>query len=231
MRGTSRRLLFLLCGLAAVALGGCADLDFLPVWFPFQGPISDKLPGVKTPAERIAELQKLADTAASHSEEEKQKISEELAVSMRNEQDPLIRVQIIRTLGCYPGSAADAILKAALSDTETNVRLAACEGWSHRNDANAVALLSETLKGDVKGDVRLAAARALGETHHPAAVPALGEALSDPDPAMQYRAVLSLEMVTGKDLGRNVERWQEYVKNPPKGDKTPTMAEQMRSLF
>ena len=40
----------------------------------------------------------------------------------------------------------------------------------------------------------------------------LGEALADADPAMQYRAVLSLKKVTGKDLGNDVDRWQQYVK-------------------
>ena len=55
----------MLCGLAAVTAAGCAELDFLPSWVPFQGPASDQLPGVVTPAERIAELQKLSETAAS----------------------------------------------------------------------------------------------------------------------------------------------------------------------
>ena len=45
-------------GLATVA--GCADLDILPSWLPFQGPASDTIPGVVTPAERIAELRKLS---------------------------------------------------------------------------------------------------------------------------------------------------------------------------
>ena len=75
-----------------------------------------------------------------------------------------------------------------------------------------MALLSEALRSDVDADVRLAAAEALGETKNPAAVAALGEALSDSDPAMQYRAVLSLQQATGKDFGTSVERWQQYVK-------------------
>ena len=135
-----------------------------------------------------------------------------MAASIRTEKDPLIRLEIIRTLGRYPGPAADAILKAALSDPEARVRVAACEAWGKRNDAQAVALLSEALRSDVDADVRLAAAKALGETKNPAAVAALGEALTDSDPAMQYRAVLSLKQATGKDLGNSVERWQQYVK-------------------
>ena len=46
----------------------------------------------------------------------------------------------------------------------------------------AVKLLAETLRSDVDADVRLAAAKALGETKNPEAVAALGEALNDSDP-------------------------------------------------
>ena len=80
MPGASgQRILIALCGLAAVTAAGCADLDILPSWVPFQGPASDKLPGVVTPAERIAELRKLSDKAAASSAAEKQQISQQLA--------------------------------------------------------------------------------------------------------------------------------------------------------
>ena len=79
-------------------------------------------------------------------------------------------------------------------------------------------------------DVRLAAAKALGETRNPAAVPALGEALADADPAMQYRAVLSLKQATGKDLGNSVDRWQQYVKGEQPAP-APTLGERIRNWF
>ena len=66
MTGASgQRILVWLCGLAAVTAAGCADLDFLPSWVPFQSPAADQLPGVVAPAERIAELRKLADKAST----------------------------------------------------------------------------------------------------------------------------------------------------------------------
>jgi len=231
MTGASgRRILFLLCGLAAITAAGCADMDILPNWVPFQSPASDKLPGVVTPAERITELRKLSEKAAKSGAEEKQRISQQLAESIRTEKDPLIRMEIIRALGRYPGPAADAILKAALSDADTHVRVVACEAWGKRGDAQAVTLLSETLRSDVSADVRLAAAKALGETKNADAVAALGESLNDSDPAMQYRAVLSLRQVTGKDLGNDVNRWQQYVKGELP-EPTPSLAEQIRRLF
>ena len=87
------------------------------------------------------------------------------------------------------------------------------------------------LRADVNPDVRLAAAKALGETKSPEAVPALGEALTDTDPAMQYRAVLSLQKVTGKDLGNDVGRWQQYVKGQQPTATSPSLAERFLRLF
>jgi HEAT repeat protein len=229
-----RRVVLLLCGVVAVTAAGCADLDFLPSWVPFQGPASDHLDGVVTSQERIERLRKLAVAAAYAKPDEKLRTSEQLAAAIRTEKDPLIRLEIIRTLGHYPGPAADAILKAATSDTDAQVRTTACEAWGRRGDAQAIELLSEMLRGDADVDVRLAAAKALGETRNPAAVAPLGDALCAPDsdPAMQYRAVLSLQQVTGKkELGDNVQRWQLYVRGELPTDSTPTLSEQLRRLF
>lgn len=227
---SGQRILLWLCGWVALTVAGCADLDFLPSWIPFQGPASDQLPGIVTPAERIAELRKLSETAASSSDEERARISQQLVAAMPNEKDPLIRIEIIRALGRYPGPGVDAILKAALGDADTHVRAAGCEAWGRRGDAVAVKLLSDILRGDVDADVRLAAARALGATKRPEAVGALGEALADADPAMQYRAVLSLKQVTGKDLGNDVNRWQQYVKGEMT-EPAPSLAERIRRMF
>ena len=172
----------MLCGLAAMTAGGCADLDFLPSWVPFQGPASDTMPGVVPPRERIEQLKKLSVAAASATPSQRQQVSEQLAASIRTEKDPLVRLEIIRTLGRYSGPAADAILKAALSDSEAHIRAVACEAWGKRNDAQAVALLSEALRSDVDADVRLAATQALGETKNPAAVPALARPSPTPIP-------------------------------------------------
>ncbi len=226
---SGQRILWVLCGLAVMASAGCAELE-LPSWVPFQGPASDKMPGIVTPAERITELRKLSEKASSASPAEKQQISKQLAASIQTEKDPLIRLEIIRALGRYPGPDAEVILKAALTDDDTHVRVAACEAWGRHSDAQAVKLLSDMLRSDVDIDVRLAAAKALGETKNAAAVAALGEALADENPAMQYRAVLSLKKATGKDLGDSVDRWQRYVKGE-QPEPSPSFAERLRHLF
>ena len=99
---------------------------------------STSLAGVVSPRERVAQLKKLSETAASATPAQRQQVSDQLSASFRREKDPLIRLEIIRTLGHYPGPAADAILKAALSDSEARNRAVACEAWGKRNDAGAV---------------------------------------------------------------------------------------------
>ena len=72
--------------------------------------------------------------------------------------------------------------------------------------------MAGVLNGDVDQDVRLAAARALGQTHEQVAITALASALEDKSVAMQRRAVLSLQQITAQDLGNDVNKWREYAK-------------------
>jgi HEAT repeat protein len=202
------RFCILAFGFLSLLLSGCADL---PSWVPFQGPTSDSVPGVVSPARKIARLKKLASQAPQSDPATKQRVARQLVDAVRKETDPLIRAEIIRTLGEYSDPAADGILKAAVNDPDADVRMAACEAWGKRGDAQAAGLLASVLSGDLNKDVRLAAARALGKTKDQQAIAALGEALVDSDPAMQYRAVLSLKEITGADLGNNVDRWRQYV--------------------
>jgi HEAT repeat protein len=197
-------------GVMALLLSGCADM---PAWVPFQGARSDDLPGVVTPAAKIAQLKTLSSEAGKADQENKHRVVGQLITAIRSETDSLIRAEIIRTLGDYPDPAADPVLKAALNDPDADVRVIVCRIYGKRGDAEAVKLLAEVLKSDTDRDVRMAAARALGSSHDPSAIAALGAALEDTDPAMQYRAVASLRQVTHQDLGNDVEKWRAYVKN------------------
>jgi HEAT repeat protein len=232
MRNYHSSTIFFLCLAAMLAFSGCADLGELPTWVPFQGPISDTLPGVTTPAQRMARLQKLADTTAWQRPEQKRQITAELIVAYRTEQDLLIKTEIVRALGNYPGPDADEVLRSAVVDPETDIRLAACRAWAKRGGPEATALLAGRLVGDVDFDVRMAAAKALGEGKDPAAVAALGRALDDGDPAMQYRAVVALQNITGKDYGNDVNQWRQYVKGEtPKPAKPVSLAERIQKIF
>jgi len=229
---TIKRILTLACCLLAAGAGGCAEFGDLPSWVPFQQEVADELPGVTPPAERIATLRALAKRAAWSEPDQKQRICRQLVQAIRTEEDPMIRAEIIRTLGEYASEEADWVLRAASNDPDAEVRVAACEVWGKRRGVEAVARLGEALDGDIDANVRLAAARALGQTENPAAVAVLGHALEDNDPAMQYRAVLSLRKITGRDFGNDVNRWRQYVKGEiPEPSRPISLAERLRRMF
>ena len=210
------------------ALCGCSAL---PNWGPFRE-TPDRLPGVATPGEKLAALRKLAKDAGARNAEEKQQVVHDLTKSIREEPDPMIRAEIIKTLAHYPAPASDHVMKMALGDPDTDVRLASCKAWAYRGTPQAIKVLSEAVQGDRDKDVRMAAARALGQSKDPSAVAALGGLLDDPDPALQHSAVLALQETSGKDLGNDVNLWRQYVKGEnPKPDKPVSVAEQLRNMF
>ena len=219
-----KRLLPLLCCWIVVA--GCGR----GTWWWSSSP--DVVVGVVSPTKRIQELRELAENAASKTPVEKQQIAERLAGEM-HDRDALIRAQIVRTLGAFPCPTSDTILRAAVADPDIDVRMAACESWGKRGIPEAASILVGILNADIEHDVRVAAARALAHTHERIAVTALGSALEDHDPAMQYIAVLSLREITGQDLGNNVDTWRESIASGKLQPVQPntSVAERLRQTF
>ncbi|NLE38267.1 MAG: HEAT repeat domain-containing protein [Pirellulaceae bacterium] len=187
---------------------------------------------IKSPHERMVEYREMAKQGPSHAPEEQQRIAGQLAGEFRAENDPLIRAQIVRTLSKFRVGEADGVLRDAMEDSSLDVRIAACQVWGDCGSPEAVELLGRRIASDTNTDVRLAAARALGETRDQAAVAKLGVALDDSDPALQYRAVLSLRRLTGENLGNDVNRWRQYVKGEPIAPVEPiSIAERLRQMF
>jgi HEAT repeat protein len=166
-------------------------------------------------------LEQLREHAVWAKPQELVPISRQLAAVFRQETDPIIRAEIVRVLGVYPTAESLAVLRTALGDSDSEVRIAACLGWARRKGPEAAGAMSQLLCGDVDGDVRLAAAEALGDIGDRSGIAALGSVLEDKDPAMQYRAVTSLKKITGQDLGDDVNRWREYVQNESTGAGKP----------
>jgi HEAT repeat protein len=196
------------------------------------GKVSDTVPGVTPPREEIAALRQLVKQAGKMKPAEGERIAGEVAAKYPRESDPLVRLEIVRTLAVLPGAAAEATLREAAKDSDADVRVAVCHALGKRKGAVASEVLRERLAGDTDLDVRLAAAKSLGEIRDPASVAALGTALQDRDPAMQYQAVCSLRKVAPSDLGNDVERWRQYVKDGSVAPaKSLPLAEQFRGLF
>jgi len=206
------------CAICLAALGcanGPSGLNFTP-W----AKAPDTVAGLLPPHERIENLRAIAARDDLTDPTEQQEISQKLATEVRSEEDPMIRGEIIRALGNIPTPTATSVIRSALQDTDKGVRILACEAWAKRDNSESVLMLSKILRDDSDTDVRLAAAKGLGQTSDKRGIGALGVALSDKDPALQRRAVLSLRELTGEDFDNDVTRWQQYVKgetpNPPK---------------
>ncbi len=90
-----------------------------------------------------------------------------------------VRARAAIALGRIGDRQAVAPLLAALKDREYDVRLAACLGLGFFKDPDTFDDIATILLDDPKIEVRQAAAKALGNTGHPAALPYLMEALHD----------------------------------------------------
>ena len=209
----SRRFATLFSCIMLFALSGCASP-------------SVNTTGIATPAQRITALRAMrnnTDQAAA---------MKALTREIQQEDDMLIRAEIVRTVGSYSGAASDSLLRSALGDKAPEVRIVACECLGSRKDAESVRMLGAKSRKDDNIDVRLAAVRALGETGSQEALVALQPALENEDPAIQRRAALSMEKLTGKNLDGNVHRWQQYAKGQlPQADQEVSIAQRLRGMF
>src|SRR5262249_42846342 len=150
-----------------------------------------------SPVQRITAMQERAKKLAKAKPEEQEAFAAEMAHQMPSETDFNVRMAIITMMAHMNTPSANAILYAGMKDPEPEIRMPCCETWSKRPRPEATRMLAETLSGDTDLDVRLAAAKALSTAGDKEAVSALGRALEDTDPAMQFCAVTSLKKVTG----------------------------------
>jgi len=185
----------------------------------------------ETPYDRVQKYRQLAETAAEKSPQEREQIAQGLSQAFADEPDPIVRAQIVRTLGAYPTASATAALQRALADEHEHVRGAACFAWGRRGGEEAVMSLSTVLRTEKNADVRLAAVRALGEIGDAKAVPGLAVALEDTNVAVQHRAMTSLEGVTGRYYGKDVNAWRAFAQGQDVPPKTHSIAERVHEYI
>jgi hypothetical protein len=228
MQPSRYKLLALACAVLLLAVWGCASKPGSSSWkWPWESAPEDAV-GITTPAKRIEVMRQMRVDAPKQSPEQQQKIADDLAKQIQGEQDPLLRRHIIRTLGYYNAPVSAVVLKAAINDSDSSARIAACESWGRRGGAEAVEILTGILSSDTDLDVRLAAARAIGQTHEKSAVGNLAEALVDPNPAIQFRVASSLKEISGKDYGTDVNRWRAYAKGESTADPPVSLVERLK---
>ena len=210
---------------------GCAPAVKKSGGSPFASKKSSNEPvGIKTAAKTIEELKTVREQAKTLPPAEQQRYVQEMKQRLPQEQDPLVRMQIMDTLAEFPGPEAVAVMQAGMADSSPEVRIAGCKALGRRKGPDAVKELTRVLQSDTDIDVRIAATRALGETGDQAAVATLGEALNDSDPALQYRAVQSLKSISGRDYGSDMNAWKAYAKDT-RNTPPPTIADRFRNLF
>lgn len=179
--------------------------------------------------QKQTELANVRSRARSYSPAEQQQLVTKLAARYREEPSRVLRADLVRTLSAFNDKLSEETLIVAASDQDATVRRLACEGLGKRTSTESLNSLAQTVGTDTDADVRIAAARSLRNFKDPIAVRALGVALEENDAGMQFVAMESLRVVTGKNYGTSLPAWKEYVQGgTPAPVPPPSIAQQMR---
>ncbi len=224
----SRASWYVLALLISALCYGCASTEDLGTWWPWYVPdqSADLAKHGPISRQKIEQLEELRELGAPPAD-----LHTSLADQLGSEADPMVRLEVVRTLAAYPSEQSRVIIAAALKDPDVDVRVTACEALGKLGGPESGRLLGQALAHDTSVDVRIAATKALGEMQDPQAVPILAVALEDPDPALQFSGVEAMRMATGKDLGNDVNRWRQYAKNPDPNATDERLADKLRRPF
>jgi hypothetical protein len=178
--------------------------------------------------QRLEELQAWGQQAPQMSAERRREVAQTITTKLGQEANVALLQQSAWTLGRLQIPEADEGLKLLSEHASAEVRTASCLAWRYRGGNEAREALARILNSDTDGDVRVAAARQLGYFRDPESIAALGIALDDPSPALQYRAVESLKRITGENYGDDAAAWREFVAGgQAKPGPEPSWAERM----
>lgn len=160
---------------------------------------------------RMEEMQDWAHRGKTMPAEEQRQVATQLNKLIQEEANNVVVLQAVRTLGALTIPEAAEGLQQAARHASPDVRVVACEAWRHRGGPEAREQLTQIVNSDTDVDVRVSAARQLAYFRDTDSIRALGIALDDPNPALQFRAVESLKVITGQNYGDNVVAWREFV--------------------
>ena len=142
------------------------------------------------------------------------------------DEDPRIRQTAAEILGRLKDPRAIGPLILALVDEASEVREAASEAlknflfWEKSDAANRVVPELIVVLQDQRKDpeVRKNAAEALGKIKDPRAVEPLIATLKDKDSEVRWHAAEALEKITKEHFGREVAKWEEWLKKQKAGE-------------
>ena len=118
-------------------------------------------------------------------------------ISLLSDSDSWVRMAAARALGEVRNRSAVPALIGNLADADERVRELAVWALSELKDNRAVAALCHVLLSDARADVRRGAAEALGEIRSADALPALKQALNDPN--VNARAQWAISEIEGDE--------------------------------
>lgn len=196
-----------------ILTSGCIDLGKPRFENPFANnpPPAYKSQYGLTPTQKVDRLRQLAVDSQSMSREEQTALTRELITTLKNESDPILRRELVRTLGGMSVPDATEGLQMALDDENEQVRIVACEAWGRRSDGQSIDMLASVLSEEEDVDVRLAASQALARRSDRSAIMHAAATLEDPDPAIQLATMQSLRAATGVSIGDNIDEWKTYL--------------------
>lgn len=187
--------------------------------------------GIKTPADRVKELRKLAKGAKRQPAAEQEGNVARLSDDFQRESDPWVRREILRALAHFPQPASGSVLVSALADNDIETRRTACLALGVRGDDIAVRELARVVSSETNQDVRIAAVKALGASGNQQSLVPLSEVMLDADPALQAQAQESLVTVSGRDYGSDVEAWRQFAQSGKSDAPEISFAEKLRRAF
>jgi HEAT repeat protein len=181
---------------------------------------------------RLAELRGLRASTHLYEAQQKERIAAKMAELVQTDESSVLRCEAVGVLGAVGIPSVTPVLHSALSDSDEDVRIAACHAWGEIGGDEGLATLVQVAEQEGDTDVRLAAVEELAKFKDPAAVAVLGKALDDSDPAVQFRAVQSLRSATGMEYGDSIPGWRDYLQGrasaPPP---PPTAMQRVRNWF
>lgn len=202
----------LLCGCAEGPLWKAGS--YLP-WVQAKWRAEEEI--AETVHAKKAKLRDLAKRAKGLTEAEKEQTVNNLDSFLRGEKIIQLRVDALYALGEINNQSAENLIIRSLKDPEAEVRIAALNALALRRTQTAGAELIRVVGSDTDKDVRATAIRNLASYPGDQTVDALAQVLNEPEPALQFAAMKSLDSVTGSSIGINVTKWKERLANRSSG--------------